>query len=164
MAKNQVFRTVRGYQLLAQSNRLLSSAMEDYLEMIYRNAIEDGYVRMTSLSDMLHVKPPSATKMVQKLTQLGFLKYEKYGIIMLTELGKIAGEFLLKRHNTIEIFLRNIGVSEDALVETELMEHNIGDDTLKCIEIFNAFLLKNNEFHKAFEAFKDEYYTDKSKE
>lgn len=164
MAKNQVFRTVRGYQLIDQKNRLLSSAMEDYLEMIYRNAIEEGYVRMTSLSDMLNVKPPSATKMVQKLTQLGFLKYEKYGIIMLTECGEKVGAFLLRKHNTIETFLKNIGVSQDALVETELIEHNIGEDTLKCIEVFNAFILEKKEFLESFEVFKEEYNKNEEKE
>jgi Mn-dependent DtxR family transcriptional regulator len=43
--------------------------------------------------------------MVQKLTEAGFLKYEKYGIIFLTDQGREIGEFLLKRHNIIEKFL-----------------------------------------------------------
>ena len=34
---NNQFHTVRGYQLLEQNKSVLTSAMEDYLEMIYRN-------------------------------------------------------------------------------------------------------------------------------
>ena len=47
--------------------------MEDYLEMIYRASLKDGYIRITTLSALLNVRAPSATKMVQKLTGLGLL-------------------------------------------------------------------------------------------
>jgi len=35
--ENSEFHTVRGYQLIEQEKKLLTSAMEDYLEMIFRN-------------------------------------------------------------------------------------------------------------------------------
>lgn len=160
MSKNQVFRTVRGYQLINQENKVLSSAMEDYLEMIYRNVLEEGYMRINTLSEMLHVKPPSATKMVQKLTQLGFLKYEKYGIIFLTERGENMGAFLLGRHKTIEVFLKNIGVTEEVLVETELIEHSVGSNTLSCIELFNAFYESHPNVRKQFNAFREKHVSE----
>lgn len=161
MSSNQVFRTVRGYQLMNKQNKLLSSAMEDYLEMIYRNAKKEGYMRINMLSEKLHVKPPSATKMVQKLAHLGFLKYEKYGIIFLTERGETAGKYLLKRHNIVELFLENIGVSENLLVETELMEHNIGTSTLACFEMLNSFFENNIDIKQQFEQFKSKYHEKK---
>ena len=68
MKKN--FHTVRGYQLLEQKKRTLTPAMEDYLEMIYRSSLKDGYIRISTLSALLNVRAPSATKMVQKLTAL----------------------------------------------------------------------------------------------
>jgi len=34
--ENSEFHTVRGYQLIEQEKKLLTSAMEDYLEMIFR--------------------------------------------------------------------------------------------------------------------------------
>jgi hypothetical protein len=57
MGKNQEFHTVRGYQLIKQTDRQLTSAMEDYLEMIYRNILKEGYMRINTLADMLNVKP-----------------------------------------------------------------------------------------------------------
>ncbi|GAE87129.1 iron-dependent transcriptional repressor [Acetivibrio straminisolvens JCM 21531] len=36
------FHTVRGYQLIEQEKKLLTSAMEDYLEMIFRNIGNEG--------------------------------------------------------------------------------------------------------------------------
>ncbi len=139
------FHTVRGYQLLSQNKNLLTSAMEDYLEMIYRNSLVEGYMRVNTLSELLNVAAPSATKMVQKLSKLGLLDYKKYGIIFLTENGREIGKFLLDRHNTIQVFLNNLGVSEDILVETELIEHYVSVTTLNKIELFNKFLVNNPE-------------------
>ena len=143
MDETSKFHTVRGYQLLEQNKNLLTSAMEDYLEMIFRNSSEDGGIRIKTLSELLNVAASSATKMVQKLSSLGLVNYKKYGIIILTENGRDIGKFLLQRHGIIELFLRNIGVTEDVLVETELIEHNITASTLQKINLFNKFLEKN---------------------
>ena len=152
--QNNEFHTVRGYQLQKQKKKLLTSAMEDYLEMIYRNIQKEGYMRINTLAELLNVKPSSATKMVQKLTAEGYLDFEKYGIIVLTESGKKLGKFLLDRHNIIEKFLKNIGVRENLLVETELIEHNISKNTLDNIEEFNTFLEMHPEIVKQFTEFK----------
>ena len=137
------FHTVRGYQLLEQNKNLLTSAMEDYLEMIFRNSSDDGGIRINTLSELLNVAASSATKMVQKLSTLGLVNYKKYGIIILTENGRDIGKFLLQRHGIIELFLKNIGATDDVLVETELIEHNITAATLQKINLFNKFLEKN---------------------
>lgn len=147
------FHTVRGYQLLSQNKNLLTSAMEDYLEMIYRNSLVEGYMRINTLSDLLNVAAPSATKMVQKLSKLGLLDYKKYGIIFLTENGREIGRFLLDRHNTIQQFLRNLGVSDDILIETELIEHYVSVTTLSKIGLFNKFLQNNPEISERLSKF-----------
>lgn len=147
------FHTVRGYQLLEQNKKLLTPAMEDYLEMIYRNSLIEGYMRINILSELLNVAAPSATKMVQKLFRLGLLNYKKYGIIFLTDNGKEVGKFLLERHQIIEIFLMNLGVNENALTETELIEHYISTPTLQRINIFNQFIEKNPEILQKLEEF-----------
>lgn len=157
--KNDEFHTVRGYQLLKQEEKLLTPAMEDYLEMIYRNIQKEGYIRINTLSELLNVKPSSATKMVQKLTELGFLDYKKYGIIFLTESGNKLGKFLLNRHNIIEKFLKSIGIIENLLVETELIEHNVSANTLKSINQLNIFLELHPEIIKEFEKFKTSGYS-----
>lgn len=139
MVENQGFHTVRGYEILGKKRAVLSPSMEDYLEMIYRHSLIDGYVRINTLAELLNVQAPSATKMVQKLGKLGLLNYEKYGIIQLTAEGEKLGRFLLERHNTIEKFLKNIGVEQKLLVNVELIEHNVTKDALRKIEILNEF-------------------------
>jgi len=155
LKNKQEFYTVRGYELLDHGKRLLTPAMEDYLEMIYRNSLQEGYTRINILSELLNVRPSSTTKMVQKLADMGLLDYKRYGIILLTDKGKKIGEFLLQRHNIIEKFLQTIGVNENILVQTELIEHNISSDALNCIDIFNNFFEKYPEILEKFIHYKN---------
>ncbi|MFW6030128.1 MAG: MarR family transcriptional regulator, partial [Halanaerobiales bacterium] len=67
---------------------MLTESMEDYLEMIYRIDQEKGYIRAVDLADALNLQAPSVTKMIQKLDETGFVNYEKYRNISLTERGK----------------------------------------------------------------------------
>ena len=139
MKKKDEFYTVRGYEMINAEKKLLTSSMEDYLEMIYRISKRDGYVRMNQLAKKLNVRPSSATKIIQKLSSLGMVDYEKYGVIQLTEEGKKLGRFLLKRHNIIEEFLKQLGIEETLLKETEMIEHHISFNTLQSIHILNDF-------------------------
>ncbi|WP_333859256.1 transcriptional regulator MntR [Clostridium sp.] len=150
MDNNQSFHTVRGYEILEKEKNSLTHSMEDYLEMIYRCYLEEGYARTNNLSELLNVKASSATKMVQKLTKLGFVNYEKYGIIQLTEKGTKVGEFLLNRHIIIEQFLNIIGVEKDILINVELIEHNITSNALKKIETLNNFFKSNSTILEKF--------------
>lgn len=139
MDKQQEFYTVRGYEILKKRKKGLSPSMEDYLEMIYKHCLSEGYIRINSLAEQLNVKAPSASKVVQKLSQTGYINYEKYGIIQLTEKGRDIGEFLWQRHKTLETFLKNLGVKENLLLDTELIEHHLSMETLNLIELFNDF-------------------------
>jgi len=147
---NMEFHTYRGYELLRQEKFHLSPSMEDYLEMIYRTCKKQGYIRVTNLAQLLNVQASSATKTVQKLTEMGLLAYEKYGIIQLTEEGKKIGDFLLKRHQIVETFLKNIGVKDNILRQTEMIEHHLTAGTVKNIDILNKFFEKYPEIHKLF--------------
>ena len=154
MKMNREFHTVRGYQMLNSESKVLTSSMEDYLEMIYRICLENGYARINQLADKLNVRPSSTTKVVQKLYELGFVDYHRYGIIHLMENGKSIGEFLLERHEIIEEFLGNIGVKETLLKDTELIEHDVSLSALEAITSLNKFLTVNPQIKKQYDAFR----------
>ncbi|MGI6588779.1 MAG: transcriptional regulator MntR [Peptococcia bacterium] len=143
MNKQQKFYTVRGYALLKQEDNLLTPSMEDYLEMSYRLSADKGYARMGDLAEALHVQPPSASKMVQKLTELGYVHYEKYGLIELTKEGRDLGEYLLQRHQVIEKLLTLLGVTTNVLEQTEKIEHNISEETTEKIAALVEFMENN---------------------
>lgn len=152
------FHTVRGYQLLEQNKKLLTPAMEDYLEMIYRNSLIEEYIRVNTLSELLNVQAPSATKMVQKLNELGLIHYKKYGIIFLTDNGREIGQYLLDRHNVLEKFLQILASGDSPLIETELIEHSVSPETLDNIKVFIEFLECNLDIFKRFEDFKNDFF------
>lgn len=147
MRENGIFRTARGYQLLLRGGKNLTPSMEDYLEMIYRNCLKCGYSRVNTLAENLNVQAPSVSRMIQKLTGLGLLDFEKYGIIRLTESGWELGEFLYQRHKIIEEFLTLLSVQESLLTETEMIEHNVSPATLEKIDGLNRFFRANPEIH-----------------
>ncbi len=125
MDQSRDFYTFRGYSLQdARRKNSLSASMEDYLEMIYRLSEEDSYTRVLELANALHVQPPSASRMLQRLAEEGLVEYEKYSIIRLTEQGHTIGAYLLHRHNVLEQFLALLGVP-DVLEDAERIEHNI---------------------------------------
>ncbi|MCT8977121.1 transcriptional regulator MntR [Clostridium sp. CX1] len=132
----------------------LTASMEDYLEMIYRLSEQIGFTRIHDLAKSLNVQPPSATKMVQKLAELKFVKYEKYGIIILTEDGKSMGKYLLKRHNIIEGFFKVLGISDGILEQTEKLEHTISNETVEYLEDFISFIQENPEVISDFDLFR----------
>ncbi|RJX18763.1 MAG: transcriptional regulator MntR [Ammonifex sp.] len=144
------FRTVRGYELLRQEDKVLTPSMEDYLEMACRLSRGKGYSRVGDLAAALNVQPPSASRMVQKLSGMGYVNYRKYGVVELTSRGQELGDYLLKRHDTIEQFLSIIGVTEGILEETEKIEHNISEGTLERIRVLVAFMQEHRQWIDAF--------------
>jgi len=158
MKNDMKFHTVRGYQMLNSEDKLLTSSMEDYLEMIYRVCMEEGYVRINQLAEKLNVRPSSTTKVVKKLKELGLVDYQKYKIVRLTEEGNEMGKFLMKRHRIIEEFLKNLGIEETLLKDTEMIEHDVSINTLRNIHMLNEFLYNNPDVIKRYEIFKKEFY------
>lgn len=137
------FRTVRGYQLINQQVGGLTPALEDYLEMAYRLCLQYSYARVNKLAELLHVRPSSASKMISKLAGLGYLEYDRYELILLTHKGQEMGAYLLKRHDTVENFLKLIGC-RNPLEETELIEHSLSASTVLALGGLLAYFQSND--------------------
>ena len=148
------FHTVRGYENIDLAKKVLTPSMEDYLEMIYRCSIQEEYVRVNKIAQMLNVRDSSASKMMKKLGGLSLIKYEKYGLIILTEDGRVIGEYLLERHNIIEKFLKYLGGKDEVLKETELIEHVISSETVENMASFNNFFHNNIDILNMYREFK----------
>lgn len=127
------FRTLRGYDMLADTD--ISPTMEDYLEMIYRQAAQGECTRVNRLAQMLNVKPSSASKMASKLRDAGLVDFEPYGVISLTEAGSRTGAYLIHRHNVLNSFFSLLNGTEDELELVERIEHYIDEGTLRNLEV-----------------------------
>lgn len=153
MVKND-FYTFNEY--MKKEANSLTASMEDYLEMIYRLSLNTGFTRIHELSNALNVQPPSATKMVQKLSEFKLLKYEKYGVVILQDSGKKLGQLLLNRHNVIENFLRILDVPESNILnETEKIEHTISKQTTACFQDFVEFMENNPNILAEFKSYRN---------
>lgn len=143
------FMTARGYEIVGSHLENLTASMEDYLEMIFRLG-RGNSVRTGILAEALSVNKSSVTRMTKKLSAWGLVVYEPYGAITLSSKGLLLGEYLYNRHKILGEFLELIGVQGDILQEVEGLEHNLSQDTLKCIKDLTAFAKKQPEWWGKF--------------
>ena len=61
-----------------KKNEELGKSAEDYLEAIYGLVKERGFATVVDIAASLDVKPPSVTHMLQKLSRLSLVKYQRY--------------------------------------------------------------------------------------
>ncbi|MDH7479507.1 MAG: iron dependent repressor, metal binding and dimerization domain protein [Syntrophomonadaceae bacterium] len=139
----ETFHTVRGYELQRRGRRQVTACMEDYIEMLYRLSAGSRPVRMSDLARALNVKLPSATKMVKKIAEHGYLSYDRHSLLELTGRGRQLGGYLIRRHSVIERFLRLIGVEQGLLEQIEKIEHNISEAALARLEQLVSFAEAN---------------------
>ena len=133
---------------------MLSQSLEDYLEEIYRFTDQDGFVRATDVANKLNVSVPAVTKAVKKLTEKGYLNYQPYKNIQLTDKGVKVGKFLVNRNKTLQKFIQIIGSNCDQEKEAEAMEHYLSHETVKAITSLVEFLQQKPQLQQELMEFK----------
>ena len=119
-----------------QDDHALSRAGEDYLEAIYRIALEapaDGPVRSVDVAEQLGVSKASVNKALSTLKEAGMVEQSRYGRVTLTEEGRSYAALVWRAHRAIRSFLESdLGVDpETADSEACLMEHVLSADTME---------------------------------
>lgn len=106
--------------------------MEDYLEVIYELIKQKGYASTVDISNYLNIRSPSVTKMIQRLDESGYLNYEKYRGINLTDDRIRIAKSIRNRHEILAEFFRMIGVDKEiANNDAEGIEHHLHHERLK---------------------------------
>ena len=140
-AKNNRLEAIRDANSAKKEDR--TDRMEDYLEVIYELVEQKGYATTVDISTYLNVSSPSVTKMTQKLDETGYLKYEKYRGIRLTDEGIRIAQNIRNRHGLLAEFFKMIGVDEEsANSDAEGIEHHLHPETIKRLEDFMNVLKK----------------------
>ncbi|HYY66708.1 MAG TPA: transcriptional regulator MntR [Nitrososphaeraceae archaeon] len=123
-----------------------TARMEDYLEVIYELVEHKGYATTIDISEYLNVSSPSVTYMIQRLNESGYLNYEKYRGIRLTDKGTLVAKSIRKRHGLLAEFLKIIGVDEDtANKDAEGIEHHLHPKTLEKLKYFIEDIKKKDK-------------------
>lgn len=120
----------------------LTEALEDYLEAIYNIVHEKGGVRVKDIAERLDVKNSSVTVALRNLRDTGFINYEPYGVISLTETGHDEAKRLSETHQVFRRFFVNVlGVEQDAADETACrLEHAMAPEVMARFLQFMKFI------------------------
>ena len=115
---------------------MLSITEENYLKSLFNLGnynIEFDGVGTNELAVSLDVKPSSANDMLKKLKSKGYIEYEKYGKIYLTELGKTVAIQVVRKHRLWETFLyEKLEFTWDQVHEVaEQLEHIKSDQLIE---------------------------------
>jgi len=128
-----------------------SQSAEDYLERIHELIEEKGYARVVDIANSLDVKQASVTSMVQKLGELGYLNYEKYRGLILTDKGRAVATRIQQRHETLARFFSLFGLdAEIQQRDIEGIEHHLSSATVEVLADLASFFEKDRAALKAF--------------
>jgi Mn-dependent DtxR family transcriptional regulator len=114
----------------------LTQSIEDYLERIHELIEGKGYARVSDIADELKLSRPSVSLMVQRLSRLGFVVYEKYRGITLTERGQEVARRIQCRHVILTEFFTLLGLDLAVVAkDVEGIEHHLSAESLARLEL-----------------------------
>jgi len=115
---------------------MLTNSLEEYLKTIYILKNTEGQVRVTDISKKLNCSKPSVNRALNCLKDEGFIVYEAYKNIEITEKGEQIAKDIVKRQDIIKLFLTQIidVDSDTAEKEATAMKHAISKETVAKLE------------------------------
>ncbi len=138
---------------------LLSASQEDYLEAISNLAAEKGVARAKEIADLLGVQRASVTGALRTLRDNGMIHYTPYSNVTLTEQGRREAGKIVRRHQILQRFFREILNVNDTTAEEVAckVEHAVSGTVMENLTALMDFIEKSPragsawlaEFHKA---------------
>ncbi len=123
-------------QSLGEDHRSTESG-EDYLACIFELLEEKGYARVADVAEVLSVADPSASAMIKRLAQKGYLKYEKYRGFTLTDTGHTMAGDIHARRQILTTFLQSLNLPENVIQrDVHGLEHHLSKETFEQLKRF----------------------------
>ena len=120
---------------------LRKKTIEDYVELIYNLQDEHEKVSTNAVASALNINPASVTEIFQKLSQEGYIHYEKYSGVTLTAKGRKVAVATKEKHDTLKHFLKILGVDESIADEDACkIEHCVHQKTMERLTKFVEFV------------------------
>jgi len=120
----------------------LSETLEDYLETILELEIKNKVARVKDIANKLGIQRGSVTGALKILEKNGFINYQPYSYITLTESGLTIAEKISARHNILKDFLIRIVQLDSDNAENMAcrMEHTIDESSMEKFIQFIKFI------------------------
>jgi Mn-dependent DtxR family transcriptional regulator len=116
---------------------VIHESAEDYLESILILHQRLGMVRSIDIVNELGYSKPSVSIAMKKLRESGYITMAADGTITLNESGMEIALRVYGRHKAITRLFELLGVSsEQAAVDACKVEHDLSDETFRCIREF----------------------------
>ena len=114
----------------------LSPTHEMYLKVLYQVRADYEVARVRDISQGLGVNPGTVTSTLKRLEKMGFVKHDRYGVVVLTPTGVNVAECMIRRFETIKGLLTEVlGVDpEVAEIDACMMEHAVSPATVNRME------------------------------
>ena len=132
---------------------MLSSSLEDYLEIICRKQLEKGEVKSLEIAQELKVPLSRVVQAIQRLHYQKFLVYSPYKPLEITEKGIQMGTFLTARNKLIKEFLEFLEIKENFESESVAMQQYLSVPSLEVIEKFILFTRQYPEVSQRYKQF-----------
>lgn len=119
-----------------ESHRSTESG-EDYLTCILELMETKGYARVADVAHSLSVAEASASSMIKRLAQKGYLRREEYRGFTLTERGLTTAREIQARRRTLTAFLRLLDLPDEVIrQDVHGLEHHLSKQTFEQLSFF----------------------------
>ncbi len=113
----------------------LSASLEDYLEIIYNCNWLKTQIRAVDISKQLKISRASVTEALKKLAEKGYINYERYEAISLTDKGEEIAKNISTKHKLLQSFFEQVLnlTKDEASYNACKIEHIITDNAFEKI-------------------------------
>lgn len=129
------------------SHSQLTESQLHYLLTIYEIASSGGVPRSREIADRLSVSRPSVTGALRSLAEGGYVRYEPYGTVELTEEGALEARQTVLRHRAAyDFFVSVLGMDSDRAddIAGEIEKRLPGDLLCRLVQ-FNDYYKRRTE-------------------
>ncbi|MHB8205450.1 MAG: metal-dependent transcriptional regulator [Desulfomonilaceae bacterium] len=120
----------------------LTSAMEDYLEVIYHLEQESRIARVRDIAKRLGVKMSSVSSALKILGTRGLIRYDPHQFITLTDKGILRAKEIVRKHEILKRFLATVLRINDNVAEDNAcrIEHYLDPEVIDKLIRFLEFV------------------------
>jgi DtxR family Mn-dependent transcriptional regulator len=122
----------------------LTARVEDYLEAVLDIEMSGEIATVTQLANSLGVTKATVTAALKRLKQENLLEHERYGDVILTEIGRQKALSVYRRHEFLtDFFVRILGFSRERAQRVScVMEHEIDEQTERRLAAFTDAMVQ----------------------